>query len=322
MAYSIPSLIMLFFVYGFLGWCVEVAFAACREGRFVNRGFLNGPICPIYGFGVVGVVLLLEPFSENLAVLFAGSVVVTTVIEFLTGFILEKVFHARWWDYSEMKFNVMGYVCLLFSLMWGAACVVVIRLVHPLIYGVVRLLPNTLMAVLVCVLCAVIAVDIAATLATIRKLNQRLKKLTELAAEIHGFSDGIGQAISDSTLSAKRKAAIGEEKFSEGVRRLNEMRVETGERIDQSKRAMAEKIEQSREAVAERFGQGVDAGRRSMSALRERFAHALEEKPFGQRRLLSAFPHLKSHSYQEALAALRESDARRRRKRKNTDAPQ
>lgn len=95
-------LILYFFVYGFLGWCTEVAFAACKERKFVNRGFLNGPICPIYGIGVGIVVQFLTPYKENLVLLYIASVVMVTALEWVTGFILEKIFHNKWWDYSKM----------------------------------------------------------------------------------------------------------------------------------------------------------------------------------------------------------------------------
>ena len=85
-------LILYFFVYGFLGWCTEVAFAACKERKFVNRGFLNGPICPIYGIGVGIVVQFLTPYKENLVLLYIASVVMVTALEWVTGFILEKYF--------------------------------------------------------------------------------------------------------------------------------------------------------------------------------------------------------------------------------------
>lgn len=328
MSSTIPRLMLLFFAYAFLGWCVEVAFAACCEGRFVNRGFLNGPVCPVYGFGVLGVVLLLEPFKDSLPLLFAGSVAVTTAIEFVTGFVLEKVFHAKWWDYSDMRLNIMGYVCLAFSLVWGAACVAVVRLVHPIVYGAAAMMPDWLTALVLSVCFCAMAVDIAATLAAIRKLNARLKLLSELAAEIHALSDEIGQVISDGTLAARSKAMAGEEKFSEGIRRLGEMKAETGERIGQGRRAVTEKIDRSREtmsgildqskrAMTDKLGQGMDASKRRLSAMKERFANMLDERSFGQGRLLSAFPHLTIHGYQEALTAMRESYARRRAGRKD-----
>ena len=305
MPYTFLELILMFFVYGFLGWCTEVAYATCYEGRFVNRGFLNGPICPIYGFGVIGVVVLLEPFESNLALLFAGSLVVTTLIEFITGLVLERVFHAKWWDYTDKPLNIMGYVCLPFSLMWGAACVVVIRFIHPLILGLVQLTPKTVQIVLVCVFAAAMLVDIVATVAAIRMLAERVKRLSEMAAEIRHLSDEIGQAISDGTLSAKRRAVAGEEKFSEGMRKLGEMKADTEERIGQSRRA-----------VTNRFEQSVETTKRRLAAVKERFAGTLEEQSFSQRRLLRAFPHLTSKSHQEGLSVLREHYEKLRRGRK------
>lgn len=310
MDYAFSQLAMFFFAYGFLGWCVEVAYAAVREGRFVNRGFLNGPICPIYGFGVVSVVLLLRPLAGNLPLLFASSFAVTTLIELATGFLLEKLFHARWWDYSHRKFNIGGYVCLLFSLVWGAACVVVVTLVHPVVDHAVRLLPDAVLYPALSALFSALAIDLAATAATIRRLGERLKRLTDLAAEIHAVSDEIGRKISSGTLSAKRRAEAGEIRLSEGVRKLGEIRSETTQRIDQSRRALSERI-----------GLGVGAGKRRLIALKARMAGALDERPFGQSRLIDAFPHLTSASYPEALAALRKHNARKRRSARRPRPP-
>ena len=111
----------IFFIYSFLGWCTEVSYAALVTGKFVNRGFLNGPVCPVYGFGVVIVLSILVPLKGNLLVLFIGSVVLTSLLEWLTGFLLEKIFHQRWWDYSDQPFNIGGYICLRFSIAWGFA---------------------------------------------------------------------------------------------------------------------------------------------------------------------------------------------------------
>lgn len=298
-------IVLLFFIYAFLGWCAEVAFAACKEGRFVNRGFLNGPICPIYGFGVVGVALLLRPLNENLPLLFVGSMIVTTLIEYLTGLILEKVFHTRWWDYSDMPLNIGGYVCLLFSLMWGVACVAILRLVYPLTERLVNWLPNAAVIALASVFGAVTLADIAATVAAIRKLDEHLKRLTELAAEIHTLSDGIGQRISDSTLAAKRRTEAGEERLSESVQRLTERTHEAGERLDQSRRILADRLEQTKQN-----------SRQNLAAMKERFSGMLDELPLGQRRLMNAFPRMTSQRYQEALNALRENHRRRRNRKK------
>lgn len=134
----------IFFVYAFLGWCTEVSYAALRTGKFVNRGFLNGPVCPIYGCGVVVVLAGLEPLKGNFVLLFLGSVVLTSVLELATGFVLEKLFRQRWWDYSDKPFNLGGYICLEFSIMWGFACLFVVDILHPSIEFFIRLIPHTL----------------------------------------------------------------------------------------------------------------------------------------------------------------------------------
>ena len=145
-------LFQCFFIYAFLGWCTEVAFAAFKERRFVNRGFLNGPICPVYGFGVVAVIHFLTPLRSNLLLLYLGSAILVTAIEWLTGFILEKVFHNKWWDYSNMPLNLNGYVCLLFSLIWGVFCVFIVDVFHPLIDTLLSHIPFLVGIILVCIL--------------------------------------------------------------------------------------------------------------------------------------------------------------------------
>ena len=104
------EVLWIFIIYAFIGWCAEVSYAAVNRGIFVNRGFLNGPYCPIYGCGVVIVVTVLTPLKDNLFLLFVGSVVLTSVLEYITGFLLEKVFHNKWWDYSNMPFNINGRI--------------------------------------------------------------------------------------------------------------------------------------------------------------------------------------------------------------------
>ena len=128
----IYSLLLYFFIYSFLGWCTEVAYATVKERRFVNRGFLNGPWCPIYGVGVSAVVTLLDGFRDSLLLLYLSSLVLVTLIEGMTGFIMDKIFHHKWWDYTGLPLNIGGYVCLPFSIAWGAACVVIVKGIHPL----------------------------------------------------------------------------------------------------------------------------------------------------------------------------------------------
>ena len=274
MEYSCPELLLLFFIYACLGWCAEVAFAACKHGRFVNRGFLNGPLCPIYGFGLLIVVVLLRLVQENLSLLFLGSFLLTTLLEFVTGFVLERLFHTRWWDYSGMPLNIGGYVCLLFSIVWGAACVVILKWVHAPIFALVRRMPLPLMYVLDALLCLGLAVDLTATLLTIRKLSERLTHLTALAKEMHALSDELGESIADRTIAAR-------------------IRYEENREHMEARRAEFE---------------------RRLNDLHERRDALLHEKRFGHRRLLEAFPNMTSAHHGDAIRHLREAIRVRREK--------
>ena len=202
---EIQNIILYFFIYGFLGWCTEVAYAAVKERKFVNRGFLNGPICPIYGVGVVIVVQLLDPYAHQLGLLYLLSIVLTTTLEWLTGFALDKLSHHKWWDYSEVPFNLNGYVCIPFSAAWGAACVFVVKIVHPLICKLVLLVPKWLTIGEDVAFGISIFVDISVTVAAILKFNKRLEKMEEIAAEFHRISDQIGSDIYKSVMEGMER---------------------------------------------------------------------------------------------------------------------
>lgn len=121
------ELLWYFAIYSFLGWCMEVVFCTVRTGKLVNRGFLNGPVCPIYGFGMVIVLAVLGRFSDNVALLFFGGMALTSALELAGGWALKRFFHTTWWDYSDKPMNLGGYICLQFSLAWGLCVVLVVR---------------------------------------------------------------------------------------------------------------------------------------------------------------------------------------------------
>ncbi len=195
-----------FVIYSVLGWCCEVAFAAMVDGKFVNRGFLNGPYCPIYGFGVCFVLLCLNPIKHNFLMLFIGSVVLTSVLEYITGFVLEKLFHERWWDYSAEKFNLRGYVCLKFSIMWGLACLIVVDIVHPAFEKLVSFVPFKLGAVILIVIIAVYIADFISTVIGVNRMGKYLTLLRDTSERLSKISVSMGENISGSTLSIKKNA--------------------------------------------------------------------------------------------------------------------
>lgn len=210
-----------FFIYGFLGWCAEVAFAAVKQRSFVNRGFLNGPVCPIYGIGVTLVVAALLPYLKHPALLYLASAVLVTVLELLTGLLLEKLFHHKWWDYSGLPLNIGGYVCPLFSLIWGAGCVIIVRFIYPLTAKLVSLIPVWLGRCLLVMLCAALIADISITIKGILKFNQRLALMDQIARELRSLSDQIGENIYQNMMDGLEAQDKLKEKF-EGMKQRPE----------------------------------------------------------------------------------------------------
>lgn len=267
---SIYYSILYFFVYGFLGWCTEVIFAAFKQHRFVNRGFLNGPICPIYGVGVTLVIACLEAFQSNLLLLYISSVILVTVLEGVTGWAMDKLFHNKWWDYSKLPFNIGGYVCLLFSLIWGVACVFIVYFVHPLIHQVLSLIPHTAGIALIAILGIALLSDIIVTTSAIVKFNQYLERLKHITDELHAISNQIGSEL------------------YQNVVHVLDMQESSRQKLDDVKLEVSEEI------------------RMQIVELKTRAQNLGEKVPKPARRLLKAFPKLESRNYKAQLELFRQ----------------
>lgn len=198
--------LIYFFIYAFIGWVVEVSYHAVTIGKFINRGFLSGPYCPIYGFGAISVIYFLTDIAEkNKLVLFMGSIAIATAIEFVAGFLLEKIFHERWWDYSDRKLNIGGYVCLEFSVIWGLFCFLLYEAVHPIVKNIVGLIPLNMLKYLDLGLVIIMTIDLIATINTLIGINKKLKVLDKIRMDIRKVSDRIGTRVYDRTIALENK---------------------------------------------------------------------------------------------------------------------
>lgn len=138
----IYDLLIYYIIYSFLGWCAEVCYAYKNQKKFVNRGFLHGPLCPIYGACILSVVIILSNINCNLFAMLIIATIFTSFIEYFTGLILEKLFKTKYWDYTEDPFNLHGRICLHFSLMWGAVSLLIVKVIHPLMISAVTIIPS------------------------------------------------------------------------------------------------------------------------------------------------------------------------------------
>ena len=262
---KIYFLALYFFVYGFLGWCTEVAFAGFKERHFVNRGFLNGPICPIYGAGVSLVILFLTPLQDHLLLLYIASVLLVTLLEGLTGWAMDKIFHNKWWDYSNMPFNIGGYVCLLFSLIWGVACVAIMEFIHPLIHKLLTFLPRPLGIGLIVIFTIILFADLYVTASEIFKFNRKLEAMEKIAQELHEISDQIGSDIYEKTVLAMKTASDIKEKHRETLEELKERQQQALDELKEKQLQALDELKEKNELLQERR----DAFKEHLEDLRE-----------------------------------------------------
>ena len=180
------DLILLFFFYSFVGWIVEVLEGIINNRGFINRGFLVGPICPIYGVSCISMLFLLKRYENDYIILFLLGMVICILIEYITSLILEKIFNTRWWDYSDHKINLNGRVCLETMLLFGISGILLIKVFNPLTNLGLNIIPNNIKAIIVIVLSIIILIDLFFSIKVINYLkSNNLIKVSDCTKEVN-----------------------------------------------------------------------------------------------------------------------------------------
>ena len=255
MLFSFFDTILLFIIYSFLGWCVEVAFVAVTSGKVVNRGFLNGPVCPIYGCGMVGVLMCLYPVKSNIVLLFIGGMIICSAVELFGGWILDKIFHMRWWDYSDKPLNVGGYICLPFSLMWGVAVVFAVKIVHTPIMFLLNKSPNVLKLILILIFGIIMAIDMVVTLKRLIGIKKSLGQLDIIAEELNKLGDQLKDVVGNSAIDIADKA---EQQKEAATRLYDEKFLPQKEELAKRGNVYAEQLQKKRDELMAKSGEYID----------------------------------------------------------------
>lgn len=198
MNYTLYQLLWFFLLYSFIGWAIGTSVAAVREHRFIDVGFLFGPYCPAYGFGAVAFAVFLPELKNHLFFLFLGGVILSSAITFSTGFVLEKIFHRKWWDYSRKRFQFGGYVNLPYTVVWGLSAVACISLVNPALKELLTLIPSNLGTILLIILYTILCLDLAGTVTAIKAVHSRLRKLSiieDVSENLQKAADVMGEGL-------------------------------------------------------------------------------------------------------------------------------
>lgn len=251
---EIEIYIMLFFIYSLAGWLVEMIPATIREKKFVDRGFLVGPYCPIYGCGVILITLLLQKYADDIVVTFFLSVIICGTLEYLTSYVMEKIFKARWWDYSNNKFNINGRICLETLVPFGIGGVLVLFVFNPFLEKIINLIPGLALHIVTGVLCVLFLIDCIVSFKIILNLKEMTKELKDNTAEI---SDKVKKIILNKLGPYKRlvnafprvKENVKFSKWDSIKKKIEESTREIKEKIDNSKVEIGEMIDNSKKTL-------------------------------------------------------------------------
>ena len=280
-----------FIIYSFIGWCVEVVFHAVRFGRVINRGFLNGPVCPVYGFGVIlvfGVLNIIAALYSPtggvagipIPILYVLGLLLTSFVEFMGGFLLDKFFHARWWDYRNEKFNIGGYVCLKFSLIWGAGIVLIVRIFHPmLIEQNLNRFPEQIGRWILVVMYAAYVTDVIVSALTMMKLNQQLAELEELRQSMRVVSNTLSYVLGEGTFVTEELIGRGEGRAYAHATAADSMNtLETKDEFDAKYDALQASMNEKREALQASMDETREAIQAGMDKRRDAIQAGMNER--------------------------------------------
>ncbi len=212
-------IVFYFFLYSLLGWAMESIYLSFGQRRLVNTGFLYGPFCPIYGFGAVVLYLLLIHLQGNPVLIFLTGFFVLSIWEYFVGFLLEKIFKTKYWDYSNNKFNINGRVCLLNSIYWGFLSIFFIEIWNPLVEAQLNKVPEEIILYIDIILTAYIIIDMILSSIKASNLTKRINKVIQLGENLKEKLEELKKTTSEKQKVALQKI-IDDLKLRQKVMRL------------------------------------------------------------------------------------------------------
>ena len=341
--YTLGQWLLFFFLYCFLGWVWESCYVSARHRRWVNRGFLHGPLLPIYGFGAVIILWATLPVRGSLPLIFLLGMLAATALEYVTGAAMEALFKVRYWDYSGKAFNLNGHICLTCSLAWGAFSVLLVKVLHPPLEDLVLRLPAFLADALACVLTVYFtadtvrsfqaAMDLREVLTRLTEENEDLRRLAKRAEVISAFAEEdlrrfrekteverlLRQERWEDTLQQLRDARIKRARrrqllLEESLRRRTTAKLKALDNIREALEAYRDRLETARDLTGEALEARMAEVQQLLEQLRDREAviRARTARRYRQSlRILRGNPSATAKAFSEALESLRKLGDRR-----------
>lgn len=232
---------LLFIIYAFMGWCMEVIGKLIELKRFINRGFLIGPLCPIYGCGAILITFLLQKYIKDPIALFIMAIVICGVLEYLTSYVMEKVFHARWWDYSQRKYNINGRVCLNTIIPFGLLGMFIMYISNPFFLNILNSLPQLWLNILFWIILSIFILDNIISTKVIGTLGKTTKNIGKDLDNTEEITNKVKEILISKSALYRR--------FLNAYPNIQAIKVKIKEKKDEIKRQVTEQTNEFKESV-------------------------------------------------------------------------
>jgi len=313
-AYDLKQWVFVFYFYCFFGWCFESVYVSLRNRKWINRGFMRGPFLPLYGSGAVMMLLVSRPFYENELWVYLAGCIGATILEYVTGVIMEMLFKVRYWDYSNQRFNFQGHICLSSSLAWGALTILMTKVIHKPVENLMYNLPRNVLEGIVFVLTIYIVTDFAISFKAamdLRNILIRMENVKKDMARIRKRLDFI-IALADEEIHKSELADEWEQKLH-----INDLK----KSIEKNITSLKEKMRNRPDEYSEELREELFHLSTQYQVSRELRKWLTELHGKMQRSVIKSNPTMRSVKYKEAFEELKQKlDVKKRdENKKNRD---
>lgn len=283
----------MFIIYSFAGWLMETILVSTQSKEFINRGFMNGPFCPIYGTGALAVYFFLTPIKSNIILVIIFGGIVATIIEYITSAVMEKIFNAKWWDYSDKKFNLNGRICLSISICWGFLSAFMLYVLQPILFNFIGKIPKLAGEIIGTVIIGYFACDITITVFNILSINSKLEAISRIREEFH-------ERLEELVLFSSRKDFYEKIKLHnfKNSEYLNEFKISLEKEIEKYYNEKHELYNEKRENLESTINE-------LKTRLEKRAEYFKRVNPI-EKRIFKAFPNIKSTKFSDDMAEIKE----------------
>lgn len=324
-SYSVIQWLFFFYFYCFCGWCVESTYVSIKNRRLTNRGFMRGPFLPIYGSGAIMMLVVSIPFQDSIVLTYLAGCVGATVLEYVTGVVMEALFKVRYWDYSDKRFNFQGHICLGTTLSWGFLTILMTEFVHVPVERLVLSIPAQALTVVTLALTAAIFADFALSFKAAIDLRDILVKMEQAKQEMLRIQKRLDViiALAGEAMENRRDAlaesvnTVREEWASGLAARKDEFVVS----MTELKAAIEGRLESVKSIAQAKSGGHMESFKAEALELKEKYTanaenrkHMARLKDFFQKDILRSNPSMTSVKFKEELEELKQAELEEREK--------